>query len=283
MARYDLDGPKGGAILRNVTWTQLTKALPGYVKRFGTVRIRTRVAAPPKPPTPQTTPPKRRPAVFDRNGGFLSVEPSRYTAQTYGYIRNLGVTAIYVKTHHGATTIPVSVQWVKDWQALGVAVIGWGWLEGDPVTEAVVAADTVKALGLDGYIGNAETPYEGTGRWKSAVFVRTFRVHSDTALAVSYVGYGYPFRDFDWDPWIGAGAALMPQAYTDVDALSVEAILGAADRAKLPRSLLNVSLGVSMRNGSYPASKARAELGALPWNVWTIESTPDDYYRILEA
>lgn len=41
-ARYDVDGPKGGPILRNVTKKTLRERIGGYVDRFGSVKIRRR-------------------------------------------------------------------------------------------------------------------------------------------------------------------------------------------------------------------------------------------------
>lgn len=244
-------------------------------------------------PEPEPQKPQQPHPVFRLNAGFLDPFEAvlGYTAERYGYVKGLGIGALYVKVHHAADKNPHATRaWVAAWQELGVKVVGWGWLEGNPEREAELAAECIRELGLDGYIGNAETAYEGpvVERFeKSRRFCRRFRqlVPSPFALGVSFIGFGSPHRFFDWAPWSQAGAALLPQAYDNARALNVEDTLSMCDRAHLPRTLLNVSLGAIYNPPADPA-RAKAALNGIPWNLWIIGSgdgaaVPDDYIKAL--
>jgi len=160
-------------------------------------------------------------------------------------------------------------------------------VEGDPVREAELAVSLCRRYDLDGYIANAEAPYEFDGFWKSAPFVRRFRELAPRApLALSYIGDGHPHRALDFRPWLDDGATMMPQAYWATAATSLQPSIDAADRAGIPRSRLVPTVGSSGFADPYPAGAYARELAALRppgFNVWLLESTTDDYLRALTS
>jgi len=202
---------------------------------------------------------------------------------------NLGIGAIYPKLHHGSTANVATMRgfesgWIDAWRSRGVAVIGWGWVEGDPETEAEIAVNICRAYDLDGYIANAEDPFENAGAWKSAPFVKRFRELAPHApLGLSYIGDGYPYRNLDFAPWIAAGAALLPQCYWSTWATSIDPSMWAIDRLGAPHDIVFPTLGTSSFATPYPAEFYRSELDRYgrPYSVWLLESTTDDYLRAL--
>ena len=147
-----------------------------------------------------------------------------------------------------------------------------------------------KQYGLDGYIANAEDPYEGPANyWRSGEFLREWRGLAPHApLALSYIGEGHPHRDMPlWD-WEDEGAVMMPQCYWATEATSLWPSWDAALRAGLTRSFIVPSLGTSGFAKPYPVDTYVAELrqtAALGrgrgFNVWLLDSTPDDLLRPL--
>lgn len=160
-------------------------------------------------------------------------------------------------------------------------------MQDDPEGEAEIAVGLCRRFDLDGYIANAESAYEGAGRWKSAVFVRRFRELAPHApLALSHIGWGMPYRDLDFKPWLDAGACLMPQCYEANFATSVHRSLESTDALGVPRSRIIPTLGTSGFAIRYPtdlyASEVR-EAWVTGFNVWLLESTNDDTLRQLAA
>ncbi len=149
--------------------------------------------------------------------------------------------------------------------------------------EAELAVSLCERYDLDGYVANAEAPYEFDGFWKSRVFVDRFRELAPWApLALSYIGDGSPHRQLDFGAWLGAGAMFMPQCYWATSATSLQPSIDAADRAGIPRRRLVPTLGSSGFADPYPADAYRRDLNALAppgFNVWLLESTTDDYLR----
>lgn len=183
--------------------------------------------------------------------------------------------------------------WAEGWKSLGVYVCGWGWVEGDPASEAELAVGLCKDYGLHGYIANAEDPYELPANfWKSAAFTERFRELAPAApLAMSAQGHGDPWRFLDYKSWTDANAVIMPQCYTgtpgDTWATSIVdplASLKAYDAAHGCTSFVIPTLGTSTFDHSYPAAAYRSELRAFnvpASNIWLLESTTDDYLRAL--
>lgn len=150
-----------------------------------------------------------------------------------------------------------------------------------------MAVALCKQYDLDGYIANAENAYEGQGAWKSEVFVDEFtRLAPYAPLALSYIGDGYPYRHLDFHVWIEAGAALMPQCYWGNSATSIEPSLQALERYGLKdTSIVFPTLGTSGFTFPYPAEFYDTEVTRLdqPYNVWLLESTSDDFLRVLHG
>ena len=163
-------------------------------------------------------------------------------------------------------------------------MVGWGWHEGDPATEAALAVNLCRRYDLDGYIANCEDAYEFSGVWRSQVFVGEFRRLAPRApLALSHIGEGYPYRMLDWTPWVRAGAAFMPQVYWNTGPTPLGNSWAAAERAGLPLQRVFPTLWL---NGGYSPATYRQELqyvGARASNVWLLESTSDDALRALYA
>lgn len=197
---------------------------------------------------------------------------------------------MFPKLHHGgsantACLASLDAGWHTGWRAAGCRVVGWGWLEGDPVAEAELAVSLCSRYRLDGYIANCEAPYEGAGKWRSQPFVARFRDLAPHApLGLSYIGYGVPYRDLDFDPWLYADAAFLPQCYDGTSATSIWPSLAAAGRAGIPKGRVFPTLGTSGFEFPYDPAGYRAELqasGAAGFSVWLLESTSDDALRTL--
>lgn len=195
---------------------------------------------------------------------------------------------MYPKLHHAGTPNAQAIAdldagWAQAWRKLGFAVVGWGWLQGDPTQEAELAVELSRRYDLDGYIANAEDAYEGAGKWRSAPFVSKFRALAPHApLALSYIGLGVPYRDLDWKPWLDAGAVFMPQLYWGDSAISLNGPLASADQVPIPRLRIKPTLGTSGFAHPYPAAQYAQELLLTTgFNVWLLDSTSDDYLRAL--
>lgn len=202
----------------------------------------------------------------------------------------LGIHSVYPKIHHAgaenpATISALDVGFAPQWQEAGFNVVGWGWLEGDPVQEARLAVDICWRYGLDGYIANAEAPYEGEGNyWKSQAFVDEFtRLAPWAPLGLAYIGDGYPYRELDFAAWVNAGAALLPQCYWDGVATSIQPSIDAIDRLGVPHDIVFPILGTSAFKTPYPAEFYGVEVANLgqPYSVWLLESTTDDVLRAI--
>lgn len=198
---------------------------------------------------------------------------------------------MYPKIHHGAQPTATTVAalgrgWAREWRQAGFFVIGWGWVEGDPETEAELAVNLCREFDLDGYIANAEDPYENDGSWKSEWFVETFRDLAPFApLGLSHIGDGYPYRNLDFWPWERAGAAFLPQCYWATSATSIDPSIWAHDRLGTQHRFIFPTLGTSSFSSPYPAEFYAAEMDRLgqPYNVWLLESTTDDVLRVLHG
>src|SRR2546423_1027118 len=77
--------------------------------------------------------------------------------------------------------------WIPTMQAHGIQVGIWGVEGSNPIAGAAVANLALQLYGLDFYIADAETPYEGkrgsTGWQRSATFVRAFPAMQPTIPA----------------------------------------------------------------------------------------------------
>lgn len=169
-------------------------------------------------------------------------------------------------------------------------MIPWGFALDDPVGEARLAVAWCRAFECDGWIVNAEDAYEGPANyWKTPAYLSEFRRLAPSApLGLSYIGEGWPHRDFPiWD-WEDEGAALLPQCYWANEATSIFRSRDAALRAGLSPTSLCYGLGTSAFTVPYPADRYVEELNAVDnertkasFNVWLLDSTSDDYLRTL--
>ena len=130
-------------------------------------------------------------------------------------------------------------------------------------------------------------PYEDGGYGRSRIFCDTFRqLAPHLPLALSYVGYGYPFRNLDFGAWAEASASFMPQCYTSRDGHSVQMSVDAADRAGIPRDSLMPTVATSDMDSYYSLDRSIEELdraGTVGCSVWLLDSTNDDPLRTLCA
>ena len=179
-------------------------------------------------------------------------------------------------------------QWIADWRALGVKVLGWGWLEADPWIDAELAVALCRQYELEGYIANAETSYEGPGRWKSKMFVERYRQLAPRApLALSGLIAPHPWiRDFDYGPWIEAGASFRPQAYegNPLYRLPIGGAYGYAVRAgwsddRVQPDILGITAGANVQHDVLQLIGT----DALGFGVFTAPPTDDDYRAIGKA
>jgi hypothetical protein len=201
----------------------------------------------------------------------------------------MGMRGVYAKLAHAGRVYDDTVQalergWADAWWERGGIPCGWIWVEGDPIAEARQAVDFYDDYNLAGIIVNAEGAYEDGGRWKSAQFLSEFRRLAPHApLAVSFIGFGYPYRNFDYGVWVDAGVALMPQAYNNVQVLPVSDTLDMCVRARLPMDRVMPTIGSSYnpRAGITEAVSAARSGRTVGMNLWMVQggATSDDYIR----
>jgi hypothetical protein len=201
----------------------------------------------------------------------------------------MGMRGVYAKLAHAGRVYDDTVEalkggWADAWWARGGVPLGWIWAEGDPIAEARQAVDFYDDYNLAGIIVNAEGAYEDGGAWKSRAFVDEFRRLAPHApLAVSFIGFGYPYRNFDYAPWVEDGAALLPQAYNNVSVITVRESLEMCQRAGLPMSRVMPTIGSSYspRAAIAEAVEAARSLHTVGMSLWMVQggATNDDYIR----
>lgn len=201
--------------------------------------------------------------------------------------------AVYPKLHHAGTRNEVALDsirngWAQEWRAAGRYIVGWGWLEGDPAQEARLAVELCHECDVDAYVANAEIAYEGeAGYTKSATFCNEFRRLAPNApLALSYIGYGYPYRTLHFRAWLDAGAFFVPQCYPNHDGYGVAACLAAADRAGIPRDIIAPAIGTWQGLYGYDITQYVTDLdaaGTLGFSAFRGDTMTDDDYRELGA
>lgn len=98
----------------------------------------------------------------------------------------------------------------------GIAVWGWHYVYGyEPEDEAAIAIQRIQALGLDGYVIDAEAEYKQAGREEAAI---TFMSRLRTALPsfpIALSSYRYPtyHPTFPWKAFLERVDINMPQVY----------------------------------------------------------------------
>ena len=120
------------------------------------------------------------PSLFDGAGVFVD-NPATFPARG-GLVTELEAnhfTWIAFHVNNGLAQHDIPLDWLDVFREHGIAVGGWGYEDGKPLIEAVLADLAVRSYGLDFYIADAEAPYEQTkklhGWTRSKTFVDEFR------------------------------------------------------------------------------------------------------------
>ncbi|KAF0108310.1 MAG: hypothetical protein FD146_884 [Anaerolineaceae bacterium] len=104
---------------------------------------------------------------------------------------------------------------VQALRAAGIAVWGWHYVYGnDPAGEAAVAIQRAQALGLDGYVVDAEQEYKLPGRDKAArKFMTAVRAGLDIPVALSSYRFPDYHPELPWAVFLEFCDYHMPQVY----------------------------------------------------------------------
>ena len=196
-------------------------------------------------------------------------------------------TWIAFHVNNGLVQQDIPLDWLDVFRAHGIAVGGWGYEDGRPTIEAVLADLAVRRYGLDFFIADAESQYEQAKKlhgWKrSAVFVDTFRSLEPT-LPAALTTYGAATAPFvlpiDYASWRNAGFDLLPQAYYNQfpKAYRPDMTVAHSLRAGWPLDRVHPVLGVYRK---YPAANyvpLLAGLGTRGFSVFLADqATAADY------
>jgi hypothetical protein len=161
------------------------------------------------------------PNLFDGAGVFVD-NPGNLPGP-WGLVTALEAnhfTWIAFHVNNGLVQSDIPGDWIDLFRAHGIAVGGWGYEDGKPLIEAVLADLAVRRYRLDFFIADAESPYEQTKKlrgWaRSKTFVNTFRSLEPT-LPAALTTYGAATAPWvlpiDYASWRDAGFDLLPQAY----------------------------------------------------------------------
>ena len=157
-------------------------------------------------------------------GLYLYDLPSSGGANPLSLVNRLkaaGIAHVYIKIADGAQSWPRSgpdytANVTAAAQAAGLIVWGWHYVYGNhPAAEAEIAAQRVGALGLSGYIFDAEKEYESTQKKAAA---QTFVADARSLMPKIPFGFSsfkYPTKhgDLPWKIFASAADVLMPQVY----------------------------------------------------------------------
>ena len=126
-----------------------------------------------------------------------------------------GVKAFGVDPSGIDITLPV----VQALRAAGIAVWGWQTVHGNnPADEAKIAIQRTQALGLDGYVVNAEAEYQQPGKEAAA---RQFMAALCSALTVPIALSSFRFPsyhpDFPWSTFLEKCDYHMPKVFWEQD------------------------------------------------------------------
>jgi hypothetical protein len=196
-------------------------------------------------------------------------------------------TWVAFHVNNGLVQQDIPLDWLDVFRAHGIAVGGWGYEDGRPTIEAVLADLAVRRYGLEFFIADAESQYEQAKKlhgWKrSAVFVDTFRSLEPT-LPAALTTYGAATAPFvlpiDYASWRNAGFDLLPQAYYNQfpKAYRPDMTVAHSLRAGWPLDRVHPVLGVYRK---YPAANyipLLAGLGTRGFSVFLADqATAADY------
>ena len=127
-----------------------------------------------------------------------------------------GLTHVLIKVADGAS--PYNSQLVapvtEAFQAAGIQVWGWAWIWlRDPEAEAVVAAQIVTDLGMDGFVVNAEHPAKGRPA-ESDLYMQVLRDRvGDLPLGLSSYRYPHLHKTLPWEIFLSRCDWNLPQMY----------------------------------------------------------------------
>ena len=213
-------------------------------------------------------------------------------------LRASGFSWVAILLHDGLEADPVEGDWIRRFrEASRLSVGGWGVLRDDPEREAALAHDLLDAYSLDFYIANAEAEYKFSSdrgqseeRYRrSGSFVETFRqLAPDIPAAVSSYCRA-DMQDIDWDAWVGAGFAFLPQAYVnDFGSAASPAACVEGAMEFFPDSAVHPTVGVYAGQGEEPSTERYAalldEAGTVGFSVYLAETRMRaDEWRVFGA
>jgi hypothetical protein len=213
-------------------------------------------------------------------------------------LRASGFSWVAILLHDGLAADPVEGDWIRRFrEASRLSVGGWGVLRDDPEREAELAHDLLDEYSLDFYIANAEAEYKFSGdrgqseeRYRrSGRFVETFRqLAPETPAAVSSYCRA-DMQDIDWDAWVGAGFAFLPQAYVnDFGSAASPAACAEGATEFFPEGAVHPTVGVYAGQGEEPSTERYAalldEAGTVGFSVYLAETRMRaDEWRVFGA
>ncbi len=124
-----------------------------------------------------------------------------------------GSSAYNLDSTSGTDLVPPVITALR---SRGISVLGWHYVYGyDPQGEADIAIQRCQALGVDGYVIDAEDQYKQPGRAEAAViFMNRLRAALPTfPMALSSYRYPTYHATFPWQQFLAQVDVNMPQVY----------------------------------------------------------------------
>ena len=228
------------------------------------------------------------PSLFDGAGVFLD-NPGNLPGpwDLAAELEANHFTWIAFHVNNGLAQSDIPLDWLDVLRAHGIAVGGWGYEDGKPFVEAVLADLAVRRYGLDFFIADAEAPFEQTKKlhgWvRSKMFVDEFRALEPT-LPAALTTYGAAIPPFvlpiDYATWRNAGFDLLPQAYYNQFPKSYrpDMTVAHAQRAGWPLDRVHPVLGVYRHYAAANYLPLMAGLGTRGFSVFLADqATAADY------
>jgi hypothetical protein len=136
-------------------------------------------------------------------------------------LRAAGFTRVYLKIADGSNSWPSQDDFnaavAKEAKSAGLTVWGWHYVYGNhPEDEATIAASRTKALGLTGYIYDAEIQYENKAKHAAATtFMTNLKQKLPAGTILGFSSFKYPSNhpDLPWKTFAAPADVLMPQVY----------------------------------------------------------------------
>lgn len=127
-----------------------------------------------------------------------------------------GLSHVIIKIADGASAYNVDLAGpaTDAFKAAGIQVWGWAWLwMREPFQEAEIAAHRTRALGLDGFIINAEHPAKGKSREAQAYMSSLRDLLPDIPIGLSSYRYPQHHASLPWKEFLGQCDLNLPQMY----------------------------------------------------------------------